>query len=155
MTSYWEGRQKGYPLLLSRILLKVRKTCKNNHHYHHRHHYHNLTVTIIIISNIIITTTIINIWVLDIVVTGRLFCRCAPECINYLKFTTASDVWAYAVALWEMFSYGFQPWAAFTGEQVRDQHKQFTNKLWLGYCLSNSRKINSSVKIYKIVIKNV
>lgn len=43
---------------------------------------------------------------------------CAPECINYLKFTSASDVWAFAVTLWEMFSYGFQPWAALTGQQI-------------------------------------
>jgi activated CDC42 kinase 1 len=40
---------------------------------------------------------------------------CAPECINFLKFTSASDVWAFGVTLWEMFSYGFQPWAALTG----------------------------------------
>ena len=44
---------------------------------------------------------------------------CAPECINFLKFTSASDVWAYGVTLWEMFSYGFQPWAAQTGQQGR------------------------------------
>jgi len=43
---------------------------------------------------------------------------CAPECINYLKFTSMSDVWAYGVTLWEMFSYGFQPWAALTGQQI-------------------------------------
>ncbi|KAL1116480.1 hypothetical protein AAG570_004952 [Ranatra chinensis] len=43
---------------------------------------------------------------------------CAPECITYLRFTSASDVWAYAVTLWEMFSYGFQPWAALTGHQI-------------------------------------
>ncbi|XP_046593427.1 activated Cdc42 kinase-like isoform X8 [Neodiprion lecontei] len=43
---------------------------------------------------------------------------CAPECISYLKFTSASDVWAYGVTLWEMFSYGFQPWAALTGQQI-------------------------------------
>ena len=42
----------------------------------------------------------------------------APECINYLKFTSASDVWAYGVCLWEMFSYGFKPWPAFTGHQI-------------------------------------
>ncbi|XP_022905182.1 activated Cdc42 kinase-like isoform X3 [Onthophagus taurus] len=43
---------------------------------------------------------------------------CAPECISYLRFTSASDVWAFAVTLWEMFSYGFQPWAALTGQQI-------------------------------------
>ncbi|KAK3912588.1 Activated Cdc42 kinase-like [Frankliniella fusca] len=43
---------------------------------------------------------------------------CAPECISYLRFTSASDVWAYGVTLWEMFSYGFQPWAALTGHQI-------------------------------------
>ncbi|PAA91853.1 hypothetical protein BOX15_Mlig013929g1 [Macrostomum lignano] len=43
---------------------------------------------------------------------------CAPESINYLRFTSASDVWAYAVTLWEMFSYGFQPWAGLTGQQI-------------------------------------
>ena len=43
---------------------------------------------------------------------------CAPECINFLKFTSASDVWAYGVTLWEMFSYGFQPWAALTGQEI-------------------------------------
>lgn len=43
---------------------------------------------------------------------------CAPECINFLRFTNASDVWAYGVCLWEMFSYGFRPWAALTGMQI-------------------------------------
>ncbi|CAH0753254.1 unnamed protein product [Bemisia tabaci] len=43
---------------------------------------------------------------------------CAPECISYLRFTSASDVWAFGVTLWEMFSYGFQPWAALTGHQI-------------------------------------
>ena len=43
---------------------------------------------------------------------------CAPECINFLRFTHASDVWAFGVCLWEIFSYGFQPWAALTGHQI-------------------------------------
>ena len=44
---------------------------------------------------------------------------CAPECINFLKFTSASDVWAFGVTMWEMFSYGFQPWAALTGSTFK------------------------------------
>ncbi|XP_050560536.1 activated Cdc42 kinase-like isoform X6 [Spodoptera frugiperda] len=43
---------------------------------------------------------------------------CAPECILFLRFTSASDVWAFGVCLWEMFTYGFQPWAAFSGQQI-------------------------------------
>nr|KAG5702466.1 hypothetical protein BaRGS_015098 [Batillaria attramentaria] len=43
---------------------------------------------------------------------------CAPECINYLKFTSASDVWSYGVTLWEFFTYGFQPWAGLNGQQI-------------------------------------
>ncbi|CAG4942356.1 unnamed protein product [Colias eurytheme] len=43
---------------------------------------------------------------------------CAPECILYLRFTTSSDIWAFGVCMWEMFTYGFQPWAAFSGQQI-------------------------------------
>ncbi|KAI6175084.1 Activated CDC42 kinase 1 [Aphelenchoides bicaudatus] len=43
---------------------------------------------------------------------------CAPECINVLRFTSASDVYSYGVTLWEMFSYGKQPWQGLTGAQA-------------------------------------
>ncbi|XP_003738579.1 uncharacterized protein LOC100897666 [Galendromus occidentalis] len=43
---------------------------------------------------------------------------CAPESINFLKFTSASDVWAFGVTLWEMFSFGAQPWQDFNGQQI-------------------------------------
>uniref|UniRef100_A0A8R1HLY6 non-specific protein-tyrosine kinase n=1 Tax=Caenorhabditis japonica TaxID=281687 RepID=A0A8R1HLY6_CAEJA len=43
---------------------------------------------------------------------------CAPECINFLKFTSKSDVWAYGVTIWEMFSYGEMPWKGKSGAQI-------------------------------------
>ena len=40
-----------------------------------------------------------------------LYCyyRCAPESLSYHKFYVASDVWSYAVTLWEMFTCGEYP----------------------------------------------
>ncbi|CAD5208325.1 unnamed protein product [Bursaphelenchus xylophilus] len=43
---------------------------------------------------------------------------CPPEAINLLKFTPASDVYAFGVTLWEMFSYGRVPWKGFSGSQI-------------------------------------
>ncbi|CAD5205540.1 unnamed protein product [Bursaphelenchus okinawaensis] len=43
---------------------------------------------------------------------------CSPEAINLLKFTPASDVYAYGVTLWEMFSYGKMPWKGYSGSQI-------------------------------------
>ncbi|XP_020916736.1 tyrosine-protein kinase receptor old-1 isoform X1 [Exaiptasia diaphana] len=34
----------------------------------------------------------------------------APESITYHRFTSKSDVWSFGVAMWEVFSYGAQPY---------------------------------------------
>lgn len=34
----------------------------------------------------------------------------APECINFRKFSSKSDVWSFGVTMWEAFSYGGKPY---------------------------------------------
>lgn len=41
-----------------------------------------------------------------------------PEAVLYGKFTTDSDVWAFGVVLWEIFSYGLQPYYGFSNQEV-------------------------------------
>lgn len=49
-----------------------------------------------------------------------------PESIFYNRYTSESDVWAYGVALWEIFSHGMQPYYGMAHEEViyyvRDGH---------------------------------
>ncbi|KAK3095299.1 hypothetical protein FSP39_012959 [Pinctada imbricata] len=42
----------------------------------------------------------------------------APECVNYGKFTHKTDVWSFGVTLYEMFSWGEQPYGDKKGIEV-------------------------------------
>uniref|UniRef100_A0A8D3BT56 non-specific protein-tyrosine kinase n=1 Tax=Scophthalmus maximus TaxID=52904 RepID=A0A8D3BT56_SCOMX len=48
----------------------------------------------------------------------------APESINFRRFTTASDVWMFAVCLWEIMSQGQQPFFWLENRDVINQLEQ-------------------------------
>jgi len=43
---------------------------------------------------------------------------CAPEVLNYGHYSSKSDVWAFGVLLWELFSYGKTPYPYWTNAET-------------------------------------
>ncbi|XP_076804091.1 activated CDC42 kinase 1-like isoform X2 [Clavelina lepadiformis] len=46
------------------------------------------------------------------------FAWCAPESLKMRQFSHASDVWMFGITLWEMFTYGQEPWLSYNGAQI-------------------------------------
>nr|XP_026694587.1 activated CDC42 kinase 1 isoform X3 [Ciona intestinalis] len=46
------------------------------------------------------------------------FAWCAPESLKLRQFSHASDVWMFGVTLWEIFTYGHEPWLSYNGAQI-------------------------------------
>ncbi|CAG5863740.1 unnamed protein product [Menidia menidia] len=42
----------------------------------------------------------------------------APECLNFHKFSSKSDVWSFGITMWEAFSYGGKPYKKMKGPEV-------------------------------------
>lgn len=41
---------------------------------------------------------------------------CAPESLRSRQFSHASDVWMFAVTVWEMYTFGEDPWMGLMGK---------------------------------------
>ncbi|XP_068444326.1 non-receptor tyrosine-protein kinase TNK1 [Clinocottus analis] len=46
------------------------------------------------------------------------FAWCAPESLRVGTFSHSSDVWMFAVTMWEMFTYCEEPWFGLSGRQI-------------------------------------
>nr|KAG5706475.1 hypothetical protein BaRGS_032868 [Batillaria attramentaria] len=46
------------------------------------------------------------------------FAWCAPESLKSRQFSHASDTWMFGVTLWEMFTFGQEPWMGYNGSQI-------------------------------------
>jgi serine/threonine protein kinase len=44
----------------------------------------------------------------------------SPESVMYGRFTLESDVWSYGVVLWEIYSFGKQPYYGQSNEEVKN-----------------------------------
>uniref|UniRef100_H2YGP9 Activated CDC42 kinase 1 n=1 Tax=Ciona savignyi TaxID=51511 RepID=H2YGP9_CIOSA len=46
------------------------------------------------------------------------FAWCAPESLKMRQFSHASDAWMFGITLWEIFTYGQEPWLSYNGAQI-------------------------------------
>ncbi|KAM5170559.1 activated CDC42 kinase 1-like [Mantella aurantiaca] len=46
------------------------------------------------------------------------FAWCAPESLKFGNFSHPSDVWMFGVTMWEMFTYGQEPWLGLNARQI-------------------------------------
>nr|XP_033770818.1 tyrosine-protein kinase Srms [Geotrypetes seraphini] len=67
----------------------------------------------------------------------------APEAANYQRYSLKSDVWSYGIVLFEIFTYGEQPYSGMTNREVLEQ-------LSHGYRLPRPRAC--PVDVYQIML---
>lgn len=48
------------------------------------------------------------------------FSWCPPEALRFRQFSHKSDCWAFGVTLWELNSYGEDPWMGLRAADVRN-----------------------------------
>ncbi|XP_071998612.1 activated CDC42 kinase 1 isoform X4 [Engystomops pustulosus] len=73
------------------------------------------------------------------------FAWCAPESLKTRTFSHASDTWMFGVTLWEMFTYGQEPWIGLNGSQILHKIDKEGERL--------SRPEDSPQDIYNVMLQ--
>jgi serine/threonine protein kinase len=71
----------------------------------------------------------------------------SPEAINFLRFTTASDMFSFGVCMWECFTYGQMPWQGMTSAEV------IFAFVFIYLILRNEKRIDISILFLCIIFK--
>jgi serine/threonine protein kinase len=69
----------------------------------------------------------------------------APEVLEFQRFSIQSDVWAFGILLWELFSFGKIPYPGWTNAEA-------VEKVLQGYRLPAPEE--STPEVYKIMLVN-
>ncbi|XP_063772588.1 activated CDC42 kinase 1 isoform X3 [Pseudophryne corroboree] len=73
------------------------------------------------------------------------FAWCAPESLKTRTFSHASDTWMFGVTLWEMFTYGQEPWIGLNGSQILHKIDKESERL--------ARPEDSPQDIYNVMLQ--
>ncbi|XP_071805451.1 uncharacterized protein [Asterias amurensis] len=68
---------------------------------------------------------------------------CAPESLKTRQFSHGSDVWMFGVTLWEMFTFGEEPWLGYNGAQILHKIDKENERL--------SKPVSCPISIYELM----
>uniref|UniRef100_A0AAZ1WZ76 Tyrosine-protein kinase receptor n=1 Tax=Oreochromis aureus TaxID=47969 RepID=A0AAZ1WZ76_OREAU len=75
-----------------------------------------------------------------------------PESIMYRRFTTESDVWSLGVVLWEIFTYGKQPWYQLSNNEVRQRFNLTLHFTYIGLHIMLQRPRTCPKEVYDLML---
>ena len=78
----------------------------------------------------------------------------APEVLNYMRFSSKSDVWAFGVLIWEVFTCGKMPYGRHKNAEVVDMVQQGKILDRPRYCPPEIYDVSSIIKKSLLAIRS-